>query len=260
MTPFLLFADHTDESCQFKIHQSTNFFISCHILALTFRLNIVGYLNFPLEQGYNLYAPTFDGVAKTLNIQDIKLVGSEGWAADLIFVLDSEGLLTEQTYSWQCPDNTGLDHFCWIDDTTMEEADVELTAGMGFYLYADSEGLEMQCAGQVKVGGYSYPLAQGYNITGNFCPTAVSLQDIVLDGSEGWASDLIFILDSEGLLTEQSYSWQCPDNTGLDHFCWIDDVTMEEADETVPAGTGIYIYADAEGLSLTLPAVIPVAK
>ena len=260
MTPFLLFADHTDESCQFKIHQSTNFFISCHILARTFRLKIVGYLNYPLEQGYNLYSPTFDGIGKAINIQDIKLVGSEGWSTEYIYILDAEGLLTDQSYSWQCPDNTGLDHFCWIDDLTSEEADVEIAAGTGFYLYADSEGLEMQSAGQVKVGGYSYPLAQGYNITGNFCPANVSLQSITIDGSEGWSTEYIYVLDAEGLLTDQSYSWQCPDNTGLDHFCWIDDLTSEEADVTVPAGTGLYLYADSEGLSLQLPAVIPAAK
>ena len=220
--------------------------------------NVVGYYTYDLEAGYNFVTPVFENVGGgEMSIQDVKILGSEGWSTEYIYGLDSDGLLTDQNYSWQCGDNTGLDHFAWIDEMTGEEADYTFTPGTGFYLYADSEGLKLQTCGQVTVGGYSRELDMGYNFTGNFSPVDLDLQEITLEGSEGWSTEYIYGLDADGLLTDQNYSWQCGDNTGLDHFAWIDEATGEEAEGvTIKAGQALYIYADSEGLVLKLPAVL----
>ena len=106
--------------------------------------NVVGYQTYNLAQGYNLYTPTFVQVdGGSINIQDMKLVGSEGWGSDFIFVLNEEGLVTDQSYSWNCPDN-GFDTWCWVDDLTGEVADVTLEAGQGVYLYCDGDGFTLE--------------------------------------------------------------------------------------------------------------------
>lgn len=191
-----------------------------------------------------------------MSIQDVKIVGSEGWASEYIFGLDAEGILTGEDFSWQCPDASGLDHFAWID-AEMEEADYTFTNGTGFYLYTDLEGVQLQTAGQVTVGAYTRELDQGYNFTGNFSPVDLDLQQITIEGSEGWASEYIFGLDAEGILTGEDYSWQCPDASGLDHFAWINADMEEATGVTIKAGQALYIYTDLEGVTLKLPAVIP---
>lgn len=194
----------------------------------------------------------FDGVGSALNLQDIKVVGSEGWGTEMIYVLDENGLITEECYTWNCPDN-GYDTWCWAD-ANGAVADVELTSGTGFYLYADSDGLAMQCSGQVKVGEYSKNLIAGYNITGNFSPVDLDIQDLTIENSEGWGTEMIYVLDENGLLTDDCYTWNCPDN-GYDTWCWA-DADGAVAEKTVKAGEGLYLYADSEGLVLKLPAVI----
>ena len=220
--------------------------------------NVVGYYTYDLEQGYNFVTPVFEGINGQMSIQDVKIIGSEGWSTEYIYGLDADGLLTGQNYSWQCGEATGLDYFAWIDESTGAEADYSFTNGTGFYLYADSEGLQLQTSGQVTVGAYTRELDQGYNFTGNFTPVDLDLQKITIEGSEGWSTEYIYGLDADGLLTGQNYSWQCGEATGLDHFAWIDESTGAEAvDVTIKAGQALYLYADSEGLVLKLPAVLP---
>ena len=137
-----------------------------------------------------------------------------------------------------------------------EEAVYDFAPGTGFYVYADSEGLSMQVAGQVHQGEYEKALDCGYNFVGNFSPVDLDLQQITIEGSEGWATDNIFGLDDDGILTGEDYSWNCPDNTGLDHWAWINMDNEEAIGVTIKAGQALYLYADSEGLSLKLPAVI----
>ena len=226
--------------------------------AVTFALesaNVVGYQTSNLAQGYNLYAPTFVNVdGGSMNIQDMKIIGSEGWATEIIYMLNDEGLLTGQSYSWNCPDN-GFDTWCWVDDLTGEVADISITNGQGFYLYADAEGLSMQVSGGVKMGALTKDLSFGYNITGNFSPVDVNIQKFKINGSEGWATEIIYVLDDQGLLTSQSYSWNCPDN-GFDDWCWVDDLTGEVANFTLAPGQGIYLYSDGDSYTLELPTVL----
>lgn len=219
---------------------------------------VVGYQNYNLVQGYNLYAPTFEGVAaKNFDLQDVKIQGSDGWGTEAIFILDENGLITDQSYSWQCPDMTGEEDFCWVDDSTGAKATTLLVPGQGMYIYADTEGLCMVSSGSVNLGQYSKSLVMGYNITGNFSPVDIDLQDAKIVGSDGWGTEAIFVLDENGIITDQSYSWQCPDMTGEEEFCWVDDMTGVKAeDASLKAGEGLYLYADTEGLSLTLPNII----
>ena len=109
------------------------------------------------------------------------------------------------------------------------------------------------------VGYQRYELAQGYNFyTATFDALSgnLDIQDLVIEGSEGWATEMIYGLDADGLLTGEDYNWNNPENAGLDHWAWI-DVNGAEAVKTIKAGEAVYLYADSEGLSFTLPSVIP---
>ena len=224
--------------------------------------NVVGYYTYDLEAGYNFVTPVFENVGGgAMSIQDVKVLGSDGWATEAIFGLDADGLLTGEDFTWQCPDASGLDYFAWID-AEGAEADYTFAPGAGFYLYADSDELKLQTCGQVTVGAFTRTLVAGYNFTGNFSPVDLDLQDLKIEGSDGWATEAIFGLDADGLLTGEDFTWQCPDASGLDHFAWINADGEEATGVTVKAGQALYLYADSDDLVLKLPAVLqaPAAK
>lgn len=105
--------------------------------------NICGYQTYNLVKGYNFFSPTFEGVGKTLNIQDMKLLGNiTGSGSDFICLLDNEGM-TIGSYQWWTaadiddPEASKVD--CWFDDIAWAPWDVTIKAGEGLYLCAAKE-------------------------------------------------------------------------------------------------------------------------
>jgi hypothetical protein len=102
--------------------------------------NVVGYQDIPLNIGYNIFAPTFNGIGQTLDIQDIKVKNVAGDGTDLIWVLDANGIATGETYYWVAGANLGEGiPDMWTSDfaTPLEK---KLAPGEGLYLYTESEG------------------------------------------------------------------------------------------------------------------------
>ena len=108
--------------------------------------NIVGYQNYPLEQGYNLYTPVFEAVGESMSIQNLKVVGEyvSGSGANNICFLNASGVATG-TYGWWTPDDgTGEEEGCWFDGDSWAVIEDTVAAGQGLYLYCEDAGLKLQ--------------------------------------------------------------------------------------------------------------------
>ena len=225
--------------------------------AVTFALesaNVVGYQAITLKPGYNIFAPTFDGVSSTLDIQDLKLQGVPGDGSDVIWVLDSDGIVTGDTYYWFSKEITGAETDFWSADgeTPLKRP---IVSGEGFYVYTESEEASVMVSGSVKIGNYSKNLIPGYNLTGNFSPIAQNIQNLTLSGVPGDGSDVIWVLDSDGIVTGETYYWFSKDVTGADKDFWSADGETP-LDLTFEPGEGIYLYTEATDAVINLPAVI----
>ena len=226
--------------------------------AVTFGIesaNVVGYQEITLKPGYNIFAPTFDGVSATLDIQDLKLQGVPGDGSDVIWVLDSDGIVTGDTYYWFSKEITGAATDFWSADgeTPLKRP---IVSGEGFYVYTESEEASVMVSGSVKIGNYSKNLIPGYNLTGNFSPIAQNIQNLTLSGVPGDGSDVIWVLDSDGIVTGETYYWFSKDVTGADKDFWSAD-GENPLDLTFEPGEGIYLYTEATDAKINLPAVIP---
>ena len=232
--------------------------LHCECAAVTFGIesaNVVGYQEITLKPGYNIFAPTFDGVSATLDIQDLKLQGVPGDGSDVIWVLDSDGIVTGDTYYWFSKEITGAATDFWSADgeTPLKRP---IVSGEGFYVYTESEEASVMVSGSVKIGNYSKNLIPGYNLTGNFSPIAQNIQNLTLSGVPGDGSDVIWVLDSDGIVTGETYYWFSKDVTGADKDFWSAD-GENPLDLTFEPGEGIYLYTEATDAKINLPAVIP---
>ena len=220
----------------------------------------MGYQNYPLVQGYNLYSPVFETLNETMSLQELKLQGETvtGSGANFICLLDAGGVATG-SYGWWMPeDGTGEEEGCWFDGDNWALIEETVSPGQGFYLYAEDAGLSILCSGSVKLSAYSTDLVQGYNVVGNCSPADIDLQTIKLVGETvtGSGANFICLLDAGGVATG-SYGWWMPeDGTGEEEGCWFDGDNWALIEDTVAAGQGLYVYAEDAGLKPELPCAI----
>ena len=105
----------------------------------------VGYQQYPLVAGYNLYSPVFEVINGSMNLQDLKLVGDSvtGGGANNICLLDADGVSIGY-YEWWTPDDgTGEEEGCWFDGDNWETISATIKAGEGLYLYAVDSDLTL---------------------------------------------------------------------------------------------------------------------
>ena len=222
--------------------------------------NIVGYQDYPLAKGYNLYSPVFESLNETMSLQELKLKGEAitGGGANFICLLDNDGVF-QGSYGWWTPgDGTGAEEGCWFDGDAWSMIEETVGAGQGFYIYSEDEGLSVQSSGSVKLTAYSKELAKGYNLVGNCSPADLDIQNIKLVGETvtGGGANFICLLDNDGVF-QGSYGWWTPgDGTGAEEGCWFDGDAWSMIEDTVAAGQGLYIYAEDAGLKLELPCAI----
>ena len=222
--------------------------------------NIVGFQDYPLVQGYNLYSPVFESLNETMSLQELKIKGEgvTGSGANNISLLDSDGVY-QGSYGWWLPDDgTGEEEGCWFDGDNWCVIEDTVAAGQGFYIFANDEGLSIQSSGSVKLTAYSKDLAKGYNLVGNCSPADLDIQQIKLVGETvtGSGANNICLLDSDGVY-QGAYGWWLPDDgTGEEEGCWFDGDNWCMVEDTVAAGQGLYIFAEDAGLKLELPCAI----
>lgn len=193
-----------------------------------------------------------------MDLQDLKIIGSEGNMTEFIYFIDPEGQDAGVSYSWLSPDMSGEEDFCWFDIDNWERVeDFTVTDGMGFFIFTDAGNVKIQAAGSVKLGKYSKVLAAGYNLTGNFTPVEIDVQNLKIVGSEGNMTEFIYFIDAEGQDAGISYSWLSPDMSGEEEFCWFDIDNWEPVEGcTVKPGEALFMFADEGGVSYELPAVL----
>ena len=78
--------------------------------------NVVGYQNYDLVQGFNLYAPTFVNIdgSGSMDLQEMKLLNVvTGSGANNINILDASGVY-RGCYGWWTTGD-GADEDCWWD-------------------------------------------------------------------------------------------------------------------------------------------------
>jgi hypothetical protein len=222
--------------------------------------NIVGFQDYPLVQGYNLYSPVFEAVGETMSLQDLKIKGESvtGSGANLICLLDSDGV-AQGTIGWWMPsDGTGEENGCWFDGDNWCLVEETVAPGQGFYLYAEDAGLSIQSSGSVRLTNYSKELTKGYNLVGNTSPADLDIQSIKIVGEAvtGSGANLICLLDSDGVAQGTIGWWMPADGTGEEGGCWFDGDNWCLVEDTVAAGQGLYVYAEDEGLKLEFPTAI----
>ena len=223
--------------------------------------NIVGYQNYPLEQGYNLYSPVFETVSgDAMSLQELKLQGDAvtGGGANNICILDSDGVAQSIIGWWTPDDGTGEDEGCWFDGDNWAIIEETIVEGQGFYIYAVDAGLTAQSAGAVKLTNYSKTLEVGYNLVGNCTPVDLDIQEIKIVGDTvtGGGANNICVLDTDGVAQGLIGWWTPDDGTGEEGGCWFDGDNWAIIEDTVAAGEGLYIYAVDAGLSIQLPCAL----
>ena len=222
--------------------------------------NIVGYQNYPLVQGYNLYSPVFETLNETMSLQELKLQGETvtGSGANFICLLDSDGVY-QGFYGWWMPeDGTGEEEGCWFDGDNWALIEETIAPGQGFYIFAEDAGLSILSSGSVKLTAYSKNLDQGYNLVGNCSPADLDIQKVKIVGETvtGSGANFICLLDSDGVY-QGFYGWWMPeDGTGEEEGCWFDGDNWAIIEDTIAAGQGLYVFAEDAGLNLELPSAI----
>ena len=114
--------------------------------------NIVGFQDYPLVQGYNLYSPVFEAVGETMSLQDLKIKGESvtGSGANNISLLDSDGVY-QGAYGWWLPaDGTGEEEGCWFDGDNWCMIEDTVAAGQGLYIFAEDAGLKLELPCAIK--------------------------------------------------------------------------------------------------------------
>ena len=222
--------------------------------------NIVGFQDYPLVQGYNLYSPVFEAVGETMSLQDLKIKGEAvtGGGANNICLLDADGVF-QGSYGWWLPDDgTGEEGGCWFDGDNWVLIEETVAAGQGFYIFANDADLSIQSSGSVRLTNYSKELDQGYNLVGNSSPADLDIQSIKIvgDAVTGGGANNICLLDADGVF-QGSYGWWLPDDgTGEEGGCWFDGDNWVLIEDTIAAGQGLYIFANDAGLKIEFPTAV----
>lgn len=214
----------------------------------------MGYQAQELCNGFTMSGPTFVSINDSgINIQNIVVNGSnidEGSVS--IQTLTSTGR-TKDLYIYYGKDI--FDDNCpagWYDDDGL--VDVSFGPGQGLWIGAPDSETTLTFSGAVDINDTVIPLQNGFTATANVTPVALSIQDIVVNGSnidEGSVS--IQTLTSTGR-TDKLYIYYGDDI--FDDNCpagWYDDDGLVDA--TFEPGQGLWVGASDSETTIRLPAV-----
>jgi hypothetical protein len=144
-----------------------------------YSLNIVGYVNVPLNVGYNLVANPLDNGTNTLS--NLFPAASEG---DVVFTY-SGGAFTESDFSFGS----------WSVDS-------KVLPGAGMFYKATAKGTNT-FVGNVLTGNLTNNIPAGYSLSASQVPVADTLGNLNFPAAEG---DVVFYLRS-GAYVESDYSF-----------------------------------------------------
>ncbi len=245
-----IFADILDQNpLPFATQSRYDYSPSCiDLLECKTTPSAVGYQQYELQVGFNLFAPVFESLSPSgYDLQDMKIVNPQG--GEYIQTLDADGIAGD-SYDWRQNRTTG--EYSW----QLSRQDVvgeTISAGGGFYIYVEEKGEDgpyVQLSGSVRPRDVEIPLKAGFNLVGNSSPVNLDLQQLKIKNPQG--GEYIQTLDADGIAGD-SYDWRQNRTTG--EYSW--QLSRQDVvGVTVKAGEGLYVYAEEDGASLVIPSAI----
>ena len=212
----------------------------------------MGYATRDVNAGFSVKAPTFIDIGATANdidLQNLSLIDSEGWGADQIQVLGTDGVVTDDVYYWYNAAEAG-DSAGWYNDAWELITNVKIAQAAGVILSC-SGAVKLQTSGQVLAGKQEIPLYAGFTVAGNNTNIDHDLQDLKLIGSEGWGADQIQVLGDDGVVTDEVYFWYNAGEAG-DDAGWYNDAWEPIVEVSVEAGKAL-IFSCSGNVALEIP-------
>ena len=212
----------------------------------------MGYATRDVNAGFSVKAPTFIDIGATANdidLQNISLIDSEGWGADQIQVLGTDGVVTDDVYYWYNANEAG-EVAGWYDINWAPISGVKIAQAAGMILSC-SGAVKLQTSGQVLAGKQEIPLYVGFTVAGNNTNIDLDLQDLKLVGSEGWGADQIQVLGEDGVVTDEVYYWYNAGEAGNDAG-WYDIDWAPIDGVSVEAGKAL-IFSCSGDVTLEIP-------
>lgn len=201
----------------------------------------------------------FDNVAaEGLSIADIKPSAGEGeglgsGAFDLQ-TLDAFGGMVEQFV--YLTEEDGVEADGWYNDDWETPAVKVFARGEGFMFNSAYEDAAITIAGQVMLGQVEQPLAQYYQLKGNFRPVDMPISDItpVAEGeSVGSGAFDLQTLDAFGGMVEQFV--YLTEDDGVEADGWYNDDWETPANRVFVPGEGFMFNSAYDGAKLVFKAV-----
>ena len=206
--------------------------------------------------------------AEALDIQDITLVGDSADGTAWIKWWDPK----TRTYSEQAvytatlvnpDDDTDLTYGGWGDQINWYPVTKTFAPGEGFWFSPAIDGVGITIAGAVEKTGNKYvgrtvTTANQQMMVINAFPTALNIQDIVLDGDSKDGTAWIKWWDSE----TRTYSEQAvytatlvnpDDDTDLTYGGWGDQINWYPITMTFKAGDGFWFSPSIDNVTICFP-------
>ena len=165
-----------------------------------------------------LYTPQFKDVGKTeIDIQSIKVNG-EGVGAETLQLVTAGGNVGD-VYQWLLGEynNDGVDG--WCNDEFDLIKNVTLKKGESAIIDVP-DVMDVTTSGEVETKDYTFKTVVGTLASGNFTYNKIDIQQVKLEGSEGFGSETIQFVTPGGNVGNV-YQWLLGEynNDGVDGWC-----------------------------------------
>lgn len=222
--------------------------------------NIVGYNNSELPSiGAKGMGASFVPVnGGSLKLGDLKVSGYGDEYAD--FQIQAQQLDTAgrsgTTYYWCDFEEEGETYVGWFDEDMNNFSDLELTLGVGLWIFGNDASLALQSAGSVANSDIAVTLGDvGAMMIVNPMPCTLTLGEISVTGyGEEYADFQIQAqkLDSAGR-SGTTYYWCDFEEEGETYVGWFDEDMNDYNDVELAAGEGIWVYSNDNSLQMVFP-------
>ena len=187
--------------------------------------------------------------------------GANSGSSDLVYIMSSEG---DGSFSTYYPQDDPTDSFFggdgWriVGDNATDQSDVVIGPDDGIIVARDVVGdIDIVVSGSVNVVDHQRGLPGGFSLVSYPYPVDVTLEDSniytdlngYVSGANSGASDLVYVLNSDGLYTTY-YRQDDPTDSffGGDGWRVVGDNATEQGAVVIPAGSSIIIKHRGEGL------------
>ena len=207
--------------------------------------------------GNNFVTTPFADVGyNTTDIQNIKLVGSQGYMGETFAIWEGvPSVVADTEFAWMGTewDENGIATKGMWATYGGEEAAFSIPAGQAVTIFADP-GIGIENAGQVPLEKVEFTLAEGNNFTGNPFPAKIDIQNIKIVGSQGYMGETFAIWEGvPSVVADTEFAWMGTewDENGIATKGMWATYGGEEATFTIDPYQGCVIFG-AAGLKVEI--------